>query len=39
MDAYRKAPEMIGEMRIDVKRVRLDKYYSGQSILEDFIEI
>jgi len=30
---------MIVEMRIDLKRVRLDRYYSGQSILEDFIEM
>jgi transposase len=38
MDAYRKALEMIGKMRIDLKSIRLDKYYSGQSILEDFNE-
>ena len=38
MDAYRKALEMIGKMRIDLKSVRLDKYYSGQSILNDFNE-
>ena len=38
MDAYRKALEMIGKMRIDLKTLRLDKYYSGQSILEDFNE-
>ena len=38
MDAYRKALEMIGNMRIDLKSIRLDKYYSGQSILEDFNE-
>ncbi len=35
MDAYSKALEMIGRMRIDLKSVRLDMYYSGQSILED----
>ena len=38
-DAYHKALERIGKMRIDLKSVRLDKYYSGQSILEDFSEI
>jgi transposase len=38
MDAYRKALEMIGKMRIDLKSVRLDKYYSGQTILDDFNE-
>ena len=38
MDAYHKALEMIGGMRLDLKSVRLDKYYSGQSILEDFNE-
>mgnify|MGYP001626378093 CR=1 FL=1 len=38
MDAYHKALEMIGKMRIDLKSVRLDKYYSGQSILDDFNE-
>ncbi len=38
MDAYRKALEMIGKMLIDLKSIRLDKYYSGQSILEDFNE-
>ena len=39
MDAYRKALETIGKMRIDLKSIRLDKYYSGQSILEDFNDI
>ena len=29
---------MINKMNIDLKSVRLDRYYSGQSILEDFIE-
>ncbi|MEM0134426.1 MAG: hypothetical protein QXU18_04255 [Thermoplasmatales archaeon] len=38
MDAYHRALEMIGRMRLDIKSVRLDKYYSGQSILEDFNE-
>ena len=38
MDAYRKALKMIGKMRINLKSVRLDKYYSGKSILEDFNE-
>ena len=37
-DAYHKALEMIGKMRIDLKSIRLDKYYSGQSILDDFNE-
>ena len=37
-DAYRKAIEMIGKMRIDLKSIRLDRYYSGQSILDDFSE-
>ena len=37
-DAYHKALEMIGKMRIDLKSIRLDKYYSGQSLLEDFNE-
>ena len=36
-DAYRrKAIEMIARMRIDLESVRLDRYYSGQSILDDF---
>ena len=37
-DAYHRALEMIGKMRIDLKSIRLDKYYSGQSILNDFNE-
>ena len=37
-DAYHKALEMISDMRIDLRSVRLDKYYSGQSILDDFSE-
>ena len=37
-DAYHKALEMISKMRIDLKSIRLDKYYSGQSILDDFNE-
>ena len=37
-DAYHKALEMIGKMRIDLKSIRLDKYYSGKSILNDFNE-
>jgi len=36
IDAYHKALDMISNMRIDLKSIRLDKYYSGQSILEDF---
>lgn len=38
MDAFHKALEMIGSMRLDLKSIRLDKYYSGQSILDDFNE-
>ena len=37
-DAYRKALEMIARMRIDLESIRLDRYYSGQSILDDFSE-
>ena len=37
-DAYHKALEMMGKMRIDLKSIRMDKYYSGQSILNDFNE-
>ena len=37
-DAYRKALEMVAELRIELQSVRLDKYYSGQSILDDFGE-
>ena len=37
-DAYHKALDMIAELRIDLQSVRLDKYYSGQSILDDFGE-
>ena len=37
-DAYYKALDMISDMRIDLRSVRLDKYYSGQSILDDFSE-
>jgi transposase len=37
-DAYRKALEMIANMRIDIDSVRLDRYYSGQGILDDFGE-
>ena len=37
-DAYRKALEMISKLRIDLARIRLDRYYSGQSILDDFSE-
>ena len=37
-DAYRKAIEMIAKMRIDLESIRLDRYYSGQSILDDFSE-
>ena len=37
-DAYRKALEMISKLRIDLASIRLDSYYSGQSILDDFSE-
>ena len=37
-DAYYRALDMIRKMNIDLESVRLDKYYSGQSILEDFNE-
>jgi transposase len=37
-DAYRKALDMISSLRIDIESVRLDRYYSGQSILDDFSE-
>ncbi len=37
-DAYRKALDMIASLRIDIESVRLDRYYSGQSILDDFSE-
>lgn len=35
-DAYNKALRMIEKMGIEIRSVRLDKYYSGQSILDDF---
>lgn len=37
-DAYHKVLEMIRKMRIDIRGARLDKYYSGQSLLDDFDE-
>jgi transposase len=37
-DAYIKALEMIPKLSIDIDSVRLDRYYSGQSILDDFSE-
>ena len=37
-DAYRKAIDMISKLRIDLSSIRLDRYYSGQSILDDFSE-
>ena len=37
-DAYMKALDMIAGLRIDLESVRLDRYYSGQSILDDFSE-
>ena len=37
-DAYMKAIEMIARMSIDLESIRLDRYYSGQRILDDFSE-
>ena len=37
-DAYMKALDMIASLRIDLESIRLDRYYSGQSILDDFSE-
>ena len=37
-DAYRKAIEMISKLRIDLASIRLDRYYSRQSILDEFSE-
>ncbi len=37
-DAYMKAIEMIAGLRIDLESIRLDRYYLGQSILDDFSE-
>jgi transposase len=37
-DAYMKALEMIAKLRIELESIRLDRYYSGQSILDDFSE-
>ena len=37
-DAYMKSQDMISKLRIDLESVRLDRYYSGQSILDDFSE-
>jgi len=37
-DAYSKALKMISELGIQINSVRLDKYYSGQSVLDDFSE-
>ena len=37
-DAYLKALDMIQELRIDLDSIRLDRYYSGQGILDDFPE-
>ena len=37
-DAYMKAIEMIAGLRMDLESIRLDRYYSGQSILDDFSE-
>ena len=37
-DAYMKALDMIAGLMIDLESVRLDRYYSGQSILDDFSE-
>ncbi len=37
-DAYSRAIDMISKLRIDLASIRLDRYYSGQSILDDFSE-
>jgi len=37
-DTYYRALDLIRKMNIDLKTVRLDKYHSGENILEDFIE-
>ena len=37
-DAYGKALEMLAKLQIELDSIRLDKYYSGQSILDDFSE-
>ena len=37
-DAYRKALDLISKLRIALDSVRLDRYYSGQGILDDFGE-
>lgn len=37
-DAYVKALNMISDPGIEMQSVRLDKYYSGQSIIDDFSE-
>jgi len=37
-DTYYRALYMIRKINIDLKSVRLDKYHSGENILEDFIE-
>ena len=37
-DEYMKALDMISKLSIDMDSIRLDRYYSGQSILYDFSE-
>ena len=37
-DTYRKALDMISKLRIDLDSIRLDRYYSGQIILDDVSE-
>jgi transposase len=37
-DAYMKALDMMAGLRIDLESIRVDRYYSGQSILDDFSE-
>ena len=37
-DAYMKALVMITRLKIDLESIKLDRYYSGQSILEDFFK-
>lgn len=37
-DAYMRSLKMIASLRIYIESVRLDKYYSGQIILDVFLE-
>ncbi len=37
-NAYMKAFDMIDSLRIDLESTMLDRYYSGQNLLDDFSE-